>query len=187
MLGEYYGARWGGSKWEWGWLQKFEPAGVRTTPVEMAKSNQRKSWNCIRPKICGPRQTKTAGILQAFFDFPNHYSQIFQLADRRDAEAAETFPTTFLWKCSPQRASPSPLSDLPSLLMVVCMEDKEKKVGLVWMISLRGVVWRVSVFFVVLSCVLCLFLSDFFFLGWYLRAYDRWWTAAAQQQCFQLN
>ena len=47
---------------------------------------------------------------------------------------------------------------------MVCMEDKEKKVGLVWMISLRGVVWRVSVFFVVLSLVLCFVSVRLFFL-----------------------
>ena len=78
---------------------------------------------------------------------------------------------SLLRKCSPRKANPSPLSDSSSLLIVVCMEDKEKKVGLVWMISLRGVVWRVSVFFVVLSCVVFCF-CHFFFLCC-LRAYDR--------------
>ena len=100
---------------------------------------------------------------QATFDCPNHYSKIFSLAHRRDAGAAETLSTTVLRKCSPQRAIPSPLSDSPSLLMVVCMEDKEKKVGLVWMMSLRGLTWGMSWHvFVVLCCVV--FLSHFFFL-----------------------
>ena len=81
---------------------------------------------------------------------------------------------SLLRKCSPRKANPSPLSDSSSLLIVVCMEDKEKKVGLVWMISLRGVVWRVSVFFVVLSLVLCFVSVRLFFLVLFELTYDRW-------------
>ena len=105
---------------------------------------------------------------------PPHFPKILQLAQRCDAEAAGTLSTTFLRKCSPQKANPSPLSDSSSLLIVVCMEDKEKKVGLVWMISLRGLVWRVSVFFVLLlSCVVfcfCFFFRLFFLWSSSLRS-----------------
>jgi len=64
-------------------------------------------------------------------------SQNFRLANRQVVEAEGTLPALSL-NFSAQKASPSLLIKSPSLLMVVCMGDKEEKVGMVWMMSLRG-------------------------------------------------
>ena len=106
--------------------------------VEMASNfNQLEAEPSIRPKIF----FKTARVIPCDDTTPPIDRIIFHTTSNLPTDKIQKLlrrSTLFHKKCSPQKANPSPLSDEPSLLTVVCIEGKEEKVGMLLMMCLRG-------------------------------------------------